>query len=125
MKKMYALQDIQQWETLKEGVQGSRGVVIFKRSPICPISAAAEREFDVWYERIPDDEDILCAKVDVIASHPLSRHIAKELGVEHQSPQVLWISPEGNVRWHVVTIPLPEIIFVPLLTSEALWRRGI
>lgn len=100
MKKMRFLRDIQEWEALKEEAQGARGVVILKRSPICPISAAAEREFDAWYERIPEEANVFCAKVDVIASRPLSQHIAEELGVAHQSPQVLWLTPETKAQWH-------------------------
>ena len=49
MKKADFLRDIQEWEALKEEAQGSRGIVIFKLSPVCPISFAAEREFDAWY----------------------------------------------------------------------------
>jgi len=100
MKKTYSLHDIRQWEALKEEAQRSRGVVIFKLSPICPISLAAERELDAWYEGISEEANVIGAKIDVIASRPLSQHIAQELGVEHQSPQVIWITPQGKVQWH-------------------------
>ena len=100
IKKMHFLHDIQEWEALKEEAQGSQGIMIFKLSPICGISTMAERAFDAWYERLPEEANVVCAKVDVIGARPLSQHIAKELGVEHQSPQALWVTPGNKVQWH-------------------------
>ena len=108
MKKVDTLQDIPDWDALKEEAQGTRGIVIFKRSPICGVSRAAEREFDAWVEHLPEEADLRCAKMDVIAARSLSQHVAKEVGVQHQSPQVLWLTPEGTVQWHASHYSITE-----------------
>ena len=36
----------------------------------------------------------------MIAARELSRGVAKELGVKHESPQAIWLDLSGSVRWH-------------------------
>lgn len=101
MRESCSLHTVEQWEELKKGAQASDGLVVFKMSPICSISHAAEREFNAWVEQIPEEANLICATIDVIEARALSQHIAKELGVPHESPQVLWLTPESQVKWHV------------------------
>lgn len=91
------LQNDEQWEALAAG-PGEK--VIFKFSPICPISARAESQFDSWVAGLPGDAGLALAKVDVIGARPLSQRLAADLGVQHQSPQVLWLDADGAVKWH-------------------------
>ncbi len=74
-------------------------VVVFKKSPICPVSTRAEFEFKNWLKAVPDSNTTRFAMVDVIAEKPLARGMTAELGIEHQSPQALWFSG-GEVLWH-------------------------
>ncbi|MEM6673025.1 MAG: monothiol bacilliredoxin BrxC family protein [Planctomycetota bacterium] len=74
-------------------------VVVFKKSPICPVSTRAEFEFKSWLSELGDDDPVRIAWIDVIAEKPLARGLTAALGVEHQSPQALWFS-NGELAWH-------------------------
>ena len=74
-------------------------VVVFKKSPICPVSTRAEFEFKNWLKAIPDSDSTRYAMVDVISEKPLARGLTAELGIDHQSPQALWFSG-GELAWH-------------------------
>ncbi|MCP3915192.1 MAG: DUF2847 family protein [bacterium] len=74
-------------------------VVVFKRSPICPVSHRAEAQFGEWLESLATDAEVAIARVDVIARKLLARGLTAELGVQHESPQVLWFA-QGELAWH-------------------------
>jgi bacillithiol system protein YtxJ len=74
-------------------------VVVFKKSPICPVSTRAEFEFKTWLKGVPESSTTRYAMIDVIAEKPLARGLTAELGVDHQSPQALWFS-KGELAWH-------------------------
>ena len=74
-------------------------IVVFKKSPICPVSTRAEHEFKTWLNTLGDDDTTRVAMIDVIAEKPLARGLTAALGVEHQSPQALWFS-KGDLAWH-------------------------
>lgn len=76
----------------------SQTVAVFKHSPICPISAAAQERFHAWMS----DEDasgVQHAHIDVIAEKPLARGLVAELGIRHESPQLL-LFHDGELVWH-------------------------
>ncbi len=64
-------------------------VILFKHDFSCPISAAAHRQL----ERLPDPVYL----IDV-SDQPLSLGIADQIGVEHQSPQVI-VLRHGRPIW--------------------------
>ncbi len=97
---MKEMDDTKQWETFKKEMAATAELIIFKRSPICPISRRAEREFNRWADSLLKDVKLILVKVDVIAAKQLSRQIAAELKVVHQSPQVIWLTGPGEVKWH-------------------------
>lgn len=72
-------------------------VVVFKKSPICPVSTMAEGNFRSWLDA-RGDGPLKVAVVDVIAQRPLARGLTAELGIEHQSPQAL-VFKDGEVTW--------------------------
>lgn len=84
--------------TLREASRETN-VVVFKRSPICPVSTRAEHEFKTWLNTLGDDDTTRVAMIDVIAAKPLARGLTAALGVVHQSPQALWFS-KGELAWH-------------------------
>ena len=100
MSRLRTLQADAEWKALKAEALSSREILLLKVSPICPISREAEREFDEWAAGLPESEGPILAKIDVIAARPLSRVIGQELGVKHESPQAIWLSADGRVRWH-------------------------
>lgn len=61
-------------------------VMLFKHSPVCPISAAALEEWTLWRASTPSARTLF---VDVIAQRPVARGIADRCGVKHESPQAI------------------------------------
>ncbi|MBD3308589.1 bacillithiol system redox-active protein YtxJ [candidate division KSB3 bacterium] len=99
MKNISTIHSIADWETLKQQIP-SYGLLVFKFSPRCPISRSVERDFDDWCAQLADDTALACAKVDVVGTRDVSRHLAKELNVRHESPQAIWMTPDQQVAWH-------------------------
>lgn len=69
-------------------------VIIFKHSATCPISAAAHRQMQE-FEGDPIDASI--SKVIVQNSREVSDQIAEDLGIEHESPQVIIMVKQQSV----------------------------
>ena len=93
--------------------------LVFKKSPICPVSFAAEGELTRWLAELAEGHPPLhVAIVDVIGEKPLARGLTKELGVQHESPQALWFE-EGELRWHGSHGQLTGTRFAELLAGSA------
>lgn len=71
-------------------------VLLFKHSPVCPVSASARAEYDAFRADLPDVPTMF---VDVIADRATARAIAERCGVRHESPQAI-LFEEGVARWH-------------------------
>lgn len=70
-------------------------LVIYKHSPTCGVSAVARDEVRALPNTIPD---VPVYQVDVIRQRGLSEAIAAELGVGHESPQVIVVC-DGRAVW--------------------------
>ena len=79
-------------QTLSELVERSQEapVLLFKHDPVCSISIVAYHELRRLDEPIP--------LVDVSRSHALSRLIATQTGVKHESPQLI-VLRNGAAVW--------------------------
>ena len=73
-----------------------RPVVIFKHSPACGTSAQAYDELESFLQENGHADVFL---VNVLSNRKLSRAIAEQVHVRHESPQVL-VLRAGEVRWH-------------------------
>lgn len=93
------LKDMKDWELMwdAEKAEDAGALLIFKRSPTCPVSHAAEREFRSFVAALPASKDLRVVSVDVIEQRPISQRIAKDTNIRHESPQVLLISRGQNV----------------------------
>jgi len=98
MKKIYELNSDLQWNELKNST-GDKQVIIFKYSPICPISYEAEDNFDKWFSGLNDETNLTAAKINVLKSSAVSRKIANDLDIWHESPQVILLNSNGKVVW--------------------------
>ena len=96
MTKYQEINSIQEWDRVFQQSSGQK-TVIFKHSTTCPVSARAWCEVQNFIR--DDSSDVLVAMVKVIESRPVSNQIAKDLGVEHQSPQAIVLSNK-KVQWH-------------------------
>ena len=99
MKQVDILYTIAEWQECTQDIP-QEGLLLFKFSPRCSISRSVERGFDDWCEQLPEGTPLRCVKVDVVGSRELSLHIAKELKVDHKSPQAIWLAQDRNVHWH-------------------------
>lgn len=99
MKELIELKNIEQWENLRLSLMPENELVIFKYSPVCSISSMVEEDFSVWSTNIQGNNKIQFAKVNVIDQREVSRKIADDLKVQHQSPQVIWLKGRSNVKW--------------------------
>ncbi|MBN2431045.1 MAG: bacillithiol system redox-active protein YtxJ [Acidobacteria bacterium] len=70
-------------------------VIFFKHSLRCPISAGANADVRSFAEHHPD---IPCVWLNVVEHKELSRRIATETGIPHQSPQA-YIFRNGRIAW--------------------------
>ena len=71
-------------------------VLLFKHSPVCPISAAAHEQYTAFRQQHPDLPTLF---VDVLGDRPVARGIADAVGVRHESPQAI-LFEQGRPVWH-------------------------
>jgi thioredoxin 1 len=71
-------------------------VLLYKHSPSCGVSATARRDVERFADAHPD---VPVVEVDVIRDRGLSRQLAEELRVRHESPQAILLR-DGAVAWH-------------------------
>lgn len=74
-----------------------RPAVIFKHSLTCGTSAMAMEEIQALTSRADVDADISIVRIQ--EAREVSRAIEQQLGVRHESPQVLLVV-DGRVVWH-------------------------
>ena len=82
-------------DQVRRALQAGR-FLLFKHSPICPISARAFREYGRF---CAEHGDVATGWIDVVAQRPVSQWVAELTGVPHQSPQAL-LFVDGQVQWH-------------------------
>ena len=70
-------------------------VLLFKHSPICPVSATARAEYRMF---CTDHPDVPTLFVDVVSCRELAREIAARAGFTHESPQAI-LFEQGAAVW--------------------------
>ena len=71
-------------------------VLLFKHSPLCPVSSTARAEYELFRLDHPDAPTLF---VDVVSSRAVARGIAEQCGVAHESPQAILVRG-GKVLWN-------------------------
>lgn len=97
--------NLEQWNVLTDESQiedvlkasGQKPQLVYKHSHTCGISLAAKERIEESFDEINTKADMHFANVK--KSRPVSNRVAKELGVRHESPQVLIIK-NGECIWH-------------------------
>ena len=93
------LSDKKEWKELIKNSSNDYEIIIYKHSPICPISHVTEAVINDWCNLHSDYNHIRILKVDVVFSKSLSRRIAKDLKIVHESPQIIWLDSELKVKF--------------------------
>jgi len=70
--------------------------IIYKHSHRCGVCATAKKQIEDSIEEINELADLNF--VDVVSQREISNHIASQLNIRHESPQVIIINNE-NVLW--------------------------
>lgn len=83
--------------------------LVFKKSPRCPISFAAEDEWRSFLAAHRADA-LAVAEIDVVNERPLARGLVDLLTIRHESPQAL-LFRAGKVVWHDSHDRLTEAAF--------------
>lgn len=89
---MQELHTTEEWNGIVEQ-SSNEPVLIVKHSTTCPISTAGYREFQNFETEVPK----YC--VIVQTSKDVSRKIAEDTGVKHESPQAILIK-NGKAVWY-------------------------
>ena len=92
MKEVKTPQD---WKACLEA-SSEKPVFVFKHSTACPISGAAHSRV-TEYDNNTDGKGADIYVVNVIEARPVSNQIAEDLGVQHQSPQVILVKDKAAV----------------------------
>jgi bacillithiol system protein YtxJ len=100
MAAIEQLANLERWDELwtLSAQPGAPHLLVFKRSPTCPISFAAEAEFNRFAAPL-NAQTALIISVDVIGARPVSQRIAADTGTRHESPQALLIGPGRQILW--------------------------
>ncbi|MFT5051360.1 MAG: bacillithiol system protein YtxJ [Chlamydiales bacterium] len=92
-------------------------VLVFKRSPICPVSHRAEAQVRKYLDGLTESDRLLVVDIDVIDERALARGLTAELGIAHESPQALWFK-DAELAWHGSHGALTATRFAELARGE-------
>lgn len=97
-------------------------LVIYKHSPTCGVSASARTEIAALGATVPE---VPIYQVDVIHQRGLSGAIAADLGVGHESPQVILVC-DGKAVWSTshFRIKAASLVVEIARTREACLQRA-
>jgi len=82
-------------ESFQENLLAHPRLLLFKHSPVCPVSDEAHGQ---WQTFRADHPEVPTLFVDVIADRPVARGLAQECGVAHASPQAILFA-HGVAVW--------------------------
>ena len=102
MKTVTPLMQMNDWDNLfaAQKKPDAPKTLIFKKSPTCSISLRVEDGFNEWVKTLPDDAPLNVYTVNVINQRPIARKISEDVNIKHESPQVYYFGPNGQVLWH-------------------------
>ncbi len=116
--KIVKLKNINDWEEFKKEAMAGNELIIFKFSPVCGVSFHAENIFKNWAVELQESSRLRLSKVNVITASKLSRLIAAELNVNHESPQVIWLRMDLSVKWNASHYEIKEAEMDKNLTNS-------
>ena len=94
-----------------------RQVILFKHSTTCPTSRRAWGEVQNFIKESSDE--VLVGMIKVLESRRISNQVTEELGIKHQSPQVLLMS-KRKVLWHASHNEVTQANLIKALSGETM-----
>lgn len=86
---------IEEWDEILNK-STDKDQIILKHSTTCPVSTNALDEYNAYLKEHPN-EDIDYTLVKVRESRPVSNKIEADLGVKHESPQIIYIKDKKKL----------------------------
>lgn len=83
-----------EWAEALERTTG-KPLLVLKHSTRCPVSSAALEEYEAYLDDKPAGQ-VEYLLVKVIESRPVSNRIADDLGVRHESPQMIMVKDKAS-----------------------------
>ncbi|GMR25080.1 MAG: bacillithiol system redox-active protein YtxJ [Ignavibacteria bacterium] len=103
------LKDKKGWEELINIFPNDNEIIIYKHSPICPLSHSVNLILKGWSKsQIQKKNKLKIFKINVILSRTLSGTIEKDLNIIHQSPQIIWLDKNMKVKYHASHYDITE-----------------
>jgi bacillithiol system protein YtxJ len=112
MAKWKEITTLEEWQHILD-TSDEQPAVILKHSTTCPVSASALDEYNQYLSKAPS-EQVNYYMVKVIESRPVSNQIAEDLGIKHQSPQILYFKDKQSVwntsHWSVTSKHISAVL---------------
>ncbi|WP_373232367.1 bacillithiol system redox-active protein YtxJ [Cohnella sp.] len=103
---------LEEWNTVLER-STVRGQVILKHSTTCKVSSNAMVEYNHYLQDNPNS-DVDYSLVKIIESRPVSNQIAEDLGVKHESPQIIYVNNKEKYwtasHWSITTEHITAVL---------------
>ena len=110
--KWQEITTIEEWNDILEK-SAEKGQVILKHSTTCPVSTNALNEYDDYLADTPN-EKLDYTMVKVRESRPVSNQIEADLGVKHESPQIIYIENKAKywsaTHWSVTKAHMKAVL---------------
>ncbi len=107
--KIRKLKDKKEWNELINNSSNDHEIIIYKHSPICPLSHSANLILKAWLKsQVKKKDELKIFKINVILSRTLSGTIEKDLNIIHQSPQIIWLDKNMKVKYHASHYDITE-----------------
>lgn len=103
---------IEEWDDILNK-SAEKDQIILKHSTTCPVSTNALDEYNAYLKDNPN-ENIDYTLVKVRESRPVSNKIEADLGVKHESPQIIYIKDQKQywsaTHWAVTKAHMKAVI---------------
>lgn len=112
MKELITLKTLGEYHSLLESKIGDYEILLLKVSSRCTVSFVIQKIFEQWFNGINPSVMLRCGIVEVISAREISNQVAKDFSIKHESPQAIWLSKDGKVKWadshHRITVEALE-----------------
>lgn len=99
MKELIKLKTLEEYHSFLNSQTDDYEILLLKVSSRCTVSFVIQKIFEQWFNGISKSAKLRCGMVEVISAREVSNQIAKDFEIKHESPQAIWLSKEGNVKW--------------------------
>ena len=103
---------VEEWDDILNK-SSEKDQIILKHSTTCPVSTNALEEYEAYLQDQPN-ENIDYTLVKERESRPVSNKIEEDLGVKHESPQIIYIKDKAKywstTHWSVTKAHMKAVI---------------